>query len=542
MLDDFARGRGRAASPTPAADPGRLRPSPAAGRHRRRSPRPGTGSDQSAQAVRFADAVGRSPATASPVFLEIGPDAVLAAHGQPRPSSRPAHASSPALRGDARRAGSVLRRPAAHAARRGGAVDWARRSPHRDPHGRPADLRLPARAVLAEAAAPGDGRRRRPRPATDHPLLGAAVTLADGGGVSSPAGCRCAPTRGSADHAVVGTRPPARHRLRRAGPARRRPGRLRPRLEELTLETPLVVPGRGRGATCRSRVGAPDDDGRRRSRVHSRTDDDRPDAPGPARQRRSSPRPPRRRRPRRPARAGRRPARTRDRRWRPVRPARRAGLRLRPDFRGLRAAWRLGDELYAEVRLPRADARRPTTSASTRRCSTRPCTSSSPRPSTRRRRSCCRSPGPACTCTGTGADRLRVGCPRTARRRTLDLADQHGRTRRTSAPWPAPSRPSSSPPTRTTHPVPGRPRPGPRRGATGHADLATCGADAGRRSPVPRPAGGRRGRRARTVVLANPRPDAGTACTDGTTWSGDWTPFALARADATGRRLADSGG
>ena len=52
------------------------------------------------------------------------------------------------------------------------------------------------------------------------------------------------------------------------------------------------------------------------------------------------------------------------------------GFDYGPAFQGLGAAWRYGEEIYAEVALAEEPGRGRALSASTRRCSTPPCTRS----------------------------------------------------------------------------------------------------------------------------------------------------------------------
>ncbi|MYR88645.1 SDR family NAD(P)-dependent oxidoreductase, partial [Streptomyces sp. SID685] len=131
-------------------------------------------------------------------------------------------------------------------------------------------------------------------------------------------------------------------------------------LEELTLETPLLMPERG-GVALQVRVGADDGTGRRSLTVHSRTDEgDTPahqDDPARAWVRHAS---------------GSLTVATEERMddslaaWPPsgAEPIdvdgfydRLAGMALDygPVFQGLRAAWRAGDDFFAEVELPGAD-------------------------------------------------------------------------------------------------------------------------------------------------------------------------------------------
>ena len=66
------------------------------------------------------------------------------------------------------------------------------------------------------------------------------------------------------------------------------------------------------------------------------------------------------------------------RRWKPCTPRLAdAGYEYGPTFQGLRAAWRVGDDVYAEVALPDEHVDAPAGSASTRPCSTRHCTAGS---------------------------------------------------------------------------------------------------------------------------------------------------------------------
>ncbi|MFH8371861.1 type I polyketide synthase, partial [Streptomyces sp. NPDC018031] len=134
------------------------------------------------------------------------------------------------------------------------------------------------------------------------------------------------------------------------------------RVEELTLQAPLVLPDQG-GVQVQVRVGGPDDTGRRPLTIHSRPEpaDETPaghpwtcHASGTLAEHTAEPE-------RDPAGA-----------WPPAGalPVDLAGLYERladdglgygPAFRGLHAAWRAGDTVYAEIRLPReqhADADR----------------------------------------------------------------------------------------------------------------------------------------------------------------------------------------
>ncbi|WP_330261998.1 SDR family NAD(P)-dependent oxidoreductase [Streptomyces sp. NBC_00539] len=105
-----------------------------------------------------------------------------------------------------------------------------------------------------------------------HPLLGGALPLAAGGEVLFAGRISRAEQPWTADHAVSGrTLLPgtafaelALHAAAATGSAG---------LEELGLEAPLVLPGRG-GVRIQVRVAAPDESGRRRVTLHSRPEDD----------------------------------------------------------------------------------------------------------------------------------------------------------------------------------------------------------------------------------------------------------------------------
>ncbi|MFJ9847745.1 polyketide synthase dehydratase domain-containing protein, partial [Kitasatospora sp. NPDC101155] len=110
----------------------------------------------------------------------------------------------------------------------------------------------------------------------DHPLLGAAVGLAGGDGLLFTGRLSLRTHPWLADHAVAGTvLVPGTGMLELALRAGERAGC--EHVEELTLEAPLVVPERG-GVQIQLAVGAPDESGRRfltlHSRVHEETDGD----------------------------------------------------------------------------------------------------------------------------------------------------------------------------------------------------------------------------------------------------------------------------
>ncbi|MGW2589029.1 SDR family NAD(P)-dependent oxidoreductase [Streptomyces sp. NPDC001515] len=313
--------------------------------------------DQVRQAVRFADAVCAAESFGARTFIEIGPDAVLTALGA----------------GSAEDEGSVfvplLRRSRPEASSLvggvgrvfvcGGRMDWeafyARAGARR--------VDLPtypfqrSRYWMEAPASEGGGVAASGQVALDHPVLRAAVVLPDEGGAVLT-GRVSAGTHGwIVDHTVLGSvLLPGTGFVELA----LRAGELLGcgLLEELTLQAPLVLQPLG-GIAVQVAVGEADETGRRTVSVHSRADDhpglpwtrhaDGVLAPG--------------------ADAGPADALME---WPPAGAEElavdgayeglaAAGYHYGPVFQGLTAAWRRGEELYAEVRLPEsahADAAR----------------------------------------------------------------------------------------------------------------------------------------------------------------------------------------
>jgi mycoketide-CoA synthase len=188
--------------------------------------------------------------------------------------------------------------------------------------------------------------------AADHPLLGAAVELADTGGLVLAGRISLAQHPWLADHAVYGrVILPGSAFVELALAAGQRTGL--DRVEELTLEAALPLPAEG-AVAVQLTVDPPDDTGRRLMTLHSRAADGTADTPwirhasgilGAAVV----------------------PARFDLRTWPPADAVeisldgfyeRLAGAGLTYDhaFRGLRAVWRRADETFAEVQLPEAAA------------------------------------------------------------------------------------------------------------------------------------------------------------------------------------------
>ncbi|MGE7391474.1 SDR family NAD(P)-dependent oxidoreductase, partial [Streptomyces sp. NPDC004126] len=225
-------------------------------------------------AVRFADGVQHLAAQGVAHFLELGPQGVLAAMAGESLSEEFSGLLAPVLRKD---------RPEAEAFLGALAEAWTR--------GLPVD-----RAALAggTAAAPAtvdlptyafQRSRYWPRPAASasadvlaaglgaagHPLLGATVTPADGGQLLLTGRISLHTHPWLADHAVAGTvLLPGTAFVELALRAGDEAGC--GELDELTIETPLVVPDRG-GVLLQVLVGAVDEDGGRPVSVHSRPED-----------------------------------------------------------------------------------------------------------------------------------------------------------------------------------------------------------------------------------------------------------------------------
>jgi acyl transferase domain-containing protein/NADPH:quinone reductase-like Zn-dependent oxidoreductase/acyl carrier protein len=214
--------------------------------------------------VRYADAVAALVARGVTVFLEIGPDGTLSALSgageQPNPVfipvQRPGHDAAGAL------VGALAR---AHVA--GVAVDWA--------------AVLPAAQLVELPTYAFQRQRYWPRPwavvgdawgaglgVTGHPLLGAAVELAGGGGVVLTGLMSVQGQPWLADHVVGGVVLfPGTGFVELAVAAADAVGCAV--VEELTLEAPLVLPARS-AVQVQVAVGAAGQDGLRTVQVHAR--------------------------------------------------------------------------------------------------------------------------------------------------------------------------------------------------------------------------------------------------------------------------------
>ncbi|MET9359213.1 SDR family NAD(P)-dependent oxidoreductase [Streptomyces sp. NPDC006617] len=301
------------------------------------------------QPVRFLDAMRRLEAEDVRTFLELGPDGALSAMGQDFLGADTLLV--PVLR-SGRPEAHTLSTAVAEAHVRGIPVDW------RALFGEQAAAavqELPTypfqrqRYWLTEGPGGGDVTSAGLDNAR-HPLLGAALPLADSDGAVFTGRISVRSHRWLADHAVAGTvLVPGTALVELAVYAGAAFGC--ELLEELTLAAPLVLTDQG-ALHLQMTVGSQDADGRRTVTVHSR--DDQGDAPW-TRHATGSLAP-----------AGTPPTAPGLAVWPPTgaeplpvtdlyeRLADR-GYAYGPAFRALHAAWRSGDTLYAEVR-PTVDA------------------------------------------------------------------------------------------------------------------------------------------------------------------------------------------
>ncbi|MBL1097383.1 type I polyketide synthase [Streptomyces coffeae] len=296
------------------------------------------------QPVRFGDAVATMAGQEVRTFLEVGPGAALSALGQEVASDA---VFVPTLR-EERSEPSALASALGQLHVRGVPVDWD--AYYTGTGARRVDLPtyafqrrrywLDAPVAAGDMGAAGLG-------SADHPLLGAAVPTADTEGYLFTARLSLATHPWLADHAVFGTvLLPGTALVELAVRAGDEVGCAV--VAELTLEAPLVLPQRG-AVRLQLVVGAPEEAGRRRLTVYARAEDGDADAPWTRHAR---------------------GVLSVDDRHRPAAlevwpPAEARGVDLEgfyerrkedgfdygPVFQGLRAVWRRGDEVFAEVAL-----------------------------------------------------------------------------------------------------------------------------------------------------------------------------------------------
>ncbi|MFJ7153280.1 SDR family NAD(P)-dependent oxidoreductase, partial [Streptomyces sp. NPDC100445] len=297
--------------------------------------------------VRFADGV---TASGGSVFLELGPGGALS--GAIAESAGEGAASVPALRDD-RGEEQTLVLSVAELFVRGVKVDWAAVLPE-GATGVHVDLPTYAfdhqhywlrMAPATDAVALGQG-------AADHPLLGAVVQLpqSDGLAFTSRLSLRTHPWL--ADHALGGTVVvPGAGLVELAVRAGDEVGC--DTVERLVIDVPLVIPEQG-GARVQVTVEAPDAEGRRAVVIHSAREDAVGDVGADAWTRHAT------------GTLSATPAATETfdfTTWPPpgAQPEDlsgaderllRGGYEYGPALQGLRAVWRRGDELFAEVALP----------------------------------------------------------------------------------------------------------------------------------------------------------------------------------------------
>ncbi|MBA8927813.1 acyl transferase domain-containing protein/nucleoside-diphosphate-sugar epimerase/acyl carrier protein [Kutzneria viridogrisea] len=290
------------------------------------------------EAVRFGESVRCLTAEGVTTFLELGPDAVLSAMGQDSVDPDSVALVS-ALRKD-RPEVDTLTTAISRLHQRGVAVDWTEFFAGRGA----ARLDLPTYAFQHKRYWLDEAELDPGLPSTDHPLLGAAVELPESEGVVFLGRLSADTQPWLADHVISGTTLlPGTAFVELA--IRAGDHVACPVLEELTLESPLVLASHG-AVRLQVAVGAPDNTGRRPVSVHSRVGDEpwTRHASGLLGAGDSAP----------PADLGMWPPEGATavpvEHWYDTLAGQ--GYGYGPAFQGLRAAWRRGDEVYAEVVLP----------------------------------------------------------------------------------------------------------------------------------------------------------------------------------------------
>ncbi|MFI8520817.1 SDR family NAD(P)-dependent oxidoreductase [Streptomyces sp. NPDC085481] len=309
--------------------------------------------DHVRRTVRFADGVQAAAGSGDVVFVELGPGAALSSVVEESAGER---ATCVAALRDGRPEAHTLLTSAAGVFVHGGPVDWARV--------------LPAGAGAAHVDLPTyafDHRHYwlRPAPAADavalgladtaHPLLGAVVRLPQSDGLVFTSRLSLRSHAWLADHAVGGVvLVPGTGLVELAVRAGDEVGC--GTLEELVIEAPLVVPEHG-GVRVQVAVGGPDHNGARAVDIYSTRDDSADRSGADAWIRHATGR--------LVTEAAVRAAPVDFATWPPPGAERvevdaddfyagliRVGYAYGPAFQGLRAVWRRGEEVFAEIALP----------------------------------------------------------------------------------------------------------------------------------------------------------------------------------------------
>ncbi|MFD4150830.1 SDR family NAD(P)-dependent oxidoreductase, partial [Streptomyces goshikiensis] len=313
------------------------------------------------EAVRFHDGVRGLAALGVTTFVEVGPGGVLTALAQDcltGENDRDDTVFIPALRAD-RPEPAAFAAAVAQAHAHGVTADWSAVFAGRGA----TRVDLPTYAFqrghywpeaptawTGDVTAAGIG-------SADHPLLGAAIALADGDGYLFTGRLSLATHPWLADHTVMDTvLLPGTAFVELALRAGEHTGC--ELLEELTLQAPLALPPHG-GVQIQLAVGAPDGDGRRSLTLHSRPEDAADDTWGEGawtRHATGSLAPAARDTAGTPAGADLTTWPPRDAPAVPVdglyEHLTASGFAYGPVFQGLTGAWQRADEVFAEVRLP----------------------------------------------------------------------------------------------------------------------------------------------------------------------------------------------
>ncbi|MGW7256856.1 SDR family NAD(P)-dependent oxidoreductase [Streptomyces sp. NPDC054834] len=228
------------------------------------------------EAVRFADTVTFLHGKGITRFLELGPDAILSALAQATLDAEDTVVIAPALRRN-RPENATLVAGLARLFAVGARVDWA--AFYEGTGARRVDLPTypfqRERFWIIENQGGGDPASLG-LAAADHPLLGAVVSAPDDDGVTFTGRLALDTHPWLADHDVLGTvLLPGTGFVELALYAGEQTGH--PTLEELILQAPLVLPEQG-GVAIRVTVGA-EEAGERAIRIHSRHEQAAPEAP-----------------------------------------------------------------------------------------------------------------------------------------------------------------------------------------------------------------------------------------------------------------------